>query len=247
MIYALPILGYGEGGSIFNQISSNKNLCLFLINQPSLINRLKPIPGISDHKALFIDSDVQAKLRRPTSRKIFLWKKVDIEKLQNDMQAFSQSFISKFSTSHPVNSLWTTFKNGFLNVLGSNVPSKMTTEQYSQPWINQQIKQLTKRKQQSYNRYKKTIHSEYTIHGQVLNQTDSAKYLGLNIHNSLSWNSHIDKITKKANSTLAFLGVIIMILILVSEFREAVDWHVIIRWNHMVCMVNDMPPYCLGK
>jgi hypothetical protein len=47
---------------------------------------------------------------------------------------------------------------------------------------------------------------EYTIHGQVLNQTDSTKYLGLNIHKSLSWVSHIDKITKKANSTIAFLG-----------------------------------------
>ena len=53
---------------------------------------------------------------------------------------------------------------------------------------------------------KSPIHSEYTIHGQVLNQTDSAKYLGLNIHKSLSWDSHIDKITMKANSTLAFLG-----------------------------------------
>jgi hypothetical protein len=53
---------------------------------------------------------------------------------------------------------------------------------------------------------KSPIHSEYTIHGQVLNQTDSAKYIGLNIHKSLSWDSHIDKITKKANSTLAFLG-----------------------------------------
>jgi hypothetical protein len=53
---------------------------------------------------------------------------------------------------------------------------------------------------------KSPIHSEYTIHGQVLNQTDSAQYLGLNIHKSLSWNSHIDKITKKANSTLVFLG-----------------------------------------
>jgi hypothetical protein len=31
-------------------------------------------------------------------------------------------------------------------------------------------------------------------------------YLGLNIHKSLSWDSHIDKITKKVNSTLAFLG-----------------------------------------
>ena len=56
---------------------------------------------------------------------------------------------------------------------------------------------------------KSPIHSEYTIHGQVLNQTDSAKYLGLNIHKSLSWDSHIDKITKKANSTLAFLGRIV--------------------------------------
>jgi hypothetical protein len=53
---------------------------------------------------------------------------------------------------------------------------------------------------------KSPIHSEYTIHGQVLNQTDSAKYIGLNIHKSLSWDSHIDKITKKANSTLTFLG-----------------------------------------
>jgi hypothetical protein len=53
---------------------------------------------------------------------------------------------------------------------------------------------------------KSPIHSEYTIHGQVLNQTDSFKYLGLNIHKSLCWDSHIYKITKKANSTLAFLG-----------------------------------------
>jgi hypothetical protein len=53
---------------------------------------------------------------------------------------------------------------------------------------------------------KSPIHGEYTIHGQVLNETDSAKYLGLKIHQSLNWDSHIDKITKKENSTLAFLG-----------------------------------------
>ena len=71
------------------------------------------------------------------------------------MQIFCQSFISKFSTSHPVDSSWTAFKNDCLNVLSSKVPSKMTTEWYSQPWINRQIKQLTKRKQRAYNRYKK--------------------------------------------------------------------------------------------
>jgi hypothetical protein len=46
----------------------------------------------------------------------------------------------------------------------------------------------------------------YTIHGQVLNTTDTAKYLGLNIHKTLSWDNHVDLITKKANSTLAFLS-----------------------------------------
>ena len=48
--------------------------------------------------------------------------------------------------------------------------------------------------------------ARYTIHGQVLNNTDQAKYLGLNIHKSLSWDNHIAKITTKANSTLAFLN-----------------------------------------
>ena len=37
---------------------------------------------------LFIGSDVQAKLRRPNCHNIFLWKKVDLEKLQNDNAGF---------------------------------------------------------------------------------------------------------------------------------------------------------------
>ena len=50
-----------------------------------------------------------------------------------------------------------------------------------------------------------TIKANYTIHGHVLEEVDSAKYLGLSIHKTLSWNKHIDNIAKKANSTRAFL------------------------------------------
>ena len=53
---------------------------------------------------------------------------------------------------------------------------------------------------------KPPVLADYIIHGHVLNTVVSAKYLGLTIHKSLSWDTHIDKITKKANSTLAFLG-----------------------------------------
>jgi hypothetical protein len=47
-------------------------LDLFLTNRTSFINRLKPMPGISDHEAIFVDSDVQVKLQRPVKSKIYL-------------------------------------------------------------------------------------------------------------------------------------------------------------------------------
>ena len=52
---------------------------------------------------------------------------------------------------------------------------------------------------------RRTINGTYTIHDQPLGHTNQAKYLGVTISNNLSWNDHIDKATKKANNTTAFL------------------------------------------
>ena len=45
----------------------------------------------------------------------------------------------------------------------------------------------------------------YSIHGHHLQHVNNAKYLGVTINKSLSWNTHVDNVTKKANQTLAFL------------------------------------------
>ena len=52
---------------------------------------------------------------------------------------------------------------------------------------------------------KNVIKADYNIHGHVLEETDTAKYLGVNIHHKLSWNHHIQMVVSKANSTYAFL------------------------------------------
>ena len=52
---------------------------------------------------------------------------------------------------------------------------------------------------------RKFIKQTYTIHNHTLEEVDSAKYLGVNIHKTLSWNNHINSITNKANSIRAFL------------------------------------------
>ena len=43
------------------------------------------------------------------------------------------------------------------------------------------------------------------LHGVRLKETDSAKYLGINISRDLSWGKHIDHITTKTNNSLNFI------------------------------------------
>ena len=44
------------------------------------------------------------------------------------------------------------------------------------------------------------LHHDYTIHGHILQHVDSTKCIGL----SISWNTYVDVITRKANNTLVF-------------------------------------------
>ena len=52
---------------------------------------------------------------------------------------------------------------------------------------------------------KKTTLFNYTLHGVGLKETDSAKYLGVNISRDLSWAKHNSQITMKTNNSLKFI------------------------------------------
>ena len=53
---------------------------------------------------------------------------------------------------------------------------------------------------------KRPVKRDYILHGQVLESVTCAKYLGVDISGSLTWNSHIDRITASANRTLGFVA-----------------------------------------
>ena len=52
---------------------------------------------------------------------------------------------------------------------------------------------------------KEVIKSVYTLHGQVLEVVTSARYFGVDKSSGLTWNSHIDRITGKANGILGYI------------------------------------------
>ena len=52
---------------------------------------------------------------------------------------------------------------------------------------------------------KTPIPTQCTLHNCILESVSSAKYLGVDISSDLSWDTHINRISKKANNTLGFL------------------------------------------
>ena len=52
---------------------------------------------------------------------------------------------------------------------------------------------------------KKPVKRDYIRHGQVLESLTSARYLGVDISSSFSWNPHVHRITENANRTLGFV------------------------------------------
>ncbi|XP_072166961.1 uncharacterized protein [Diadema setosum] len=76
-------------------------------------------------------------------------------------------------------------------------------QQWEQDWIMKlnppkcQVLTVTKKQ--------KPITQPYCLHGQTLLRADTAKYLGVHLTKNLSWNHHVDTLSKKANSTSAFL------------------------------------------
>ena len=49
------------------------------------------------------------------------------------------------------------------------------------------------------------IHFNYSLHQQILEQIQSAKYLGITITDNLEWGQHVSEISSKATKTLGFL------------------------------------------
>ena len=126
-------------------------LDVFITDRPSLVEFCNTIDGISDHEAILVTSYVLAPLRPPIERSIYLWSRANFDHIRQEMQSLCDEFITTYSSSTPVDVLW----NNFLvlcNVGLAMVPTKSTSTQPKQPWVTNNVKRLSRKKQRAYNR-----------------------------------------------------------------------------------------------
>ena len=126
-------------------------LDIFMTNRPSLIEPCTVIDCISDHEAVLTKSLIQAESCPTTRRHIYLWSKANFNFIRQSIQSLCEEFVSSFVVTTPVSTLWNRFSEIWNHCLNL-IPSKWSTTKQNQPWITHHIKQLSRKKQQAYNR-----------------------------------------------------------------------------------------------
>ena len=110
-------------------------------------------PGISDHEALIVKSNISVQNSPTIKRKIYLWHKADFSRINNLIADFTTSFLD-----HPIDTsvqqLWDSYKALCTDCLNL-VPTKIVSSNSSnKSWATPLIKRLSRRKQHLYNRAK---------------------------------------------------------------------------------------------
>jgi len=112
----------------------------------------KVVPGISDHEAVYVETQLNLIPTPETPRQIFFWDKANFNLINDLMMQYSTEFLSIYSPDTPVEVLWTAFKtkcHECLELIPQTVSSK---NHFKAPWINAHIKQISNRKKKAYNR-----------------------------------------------------------------------------------------------
>ena len=133
---------------------SENILDLILTSHPALKQRCKPLPGIgnSDHDIVLYDCALKPFRPKPVRRKIYLWKKADVDGIKRDLADFG----SFHPTGRNVLELWDTLKKNIEEVIARRVPTKMSSNRHTNPWINTEIRRKIRRKQRAHKKSKAT-------------------------------------------------------------------------------------------
>ena len=116
-------------------------LDLLAVNNPTLVNRVEVIPGISDHDVVFAEIDIQPQTRKQTRRKVPVYRKVEWNRIEDKMKELYMKTSDQIYTTS-VDSLWNTFKSTLLTAISEHVPHRNASNRDHPPWITTKIKKM---------------------------------------------------------------------------------------------------------
>ena len=123
-----------------------------------------PPIGKADHDIIYVEYDIKAKGIQQAPRKIYLYKRADMEGLRDHLAQFRDSSLSSDHSHMSVNDMWVSFKSEVLVAIESFIPTKMCKTKNSLPWIDHLIKRLIRKREKLYFRARKSSSPDIKNH-----------------------------------------------------------------------------------
>ena len=104
--------------------------------------------------------------QKEIEHKCYLWARANFDEMRRKLHDHGNDFINSNNAEILVEQLWCSFRDHLLNTLDEFVPFKIVQNNRKQPWITRSIKQLSRRKQNCYNKAKATKSAHF---GKIIN------------------------------------------------------------------------------
>ncbi len=97
-------------------------LYICFVKTPDFFSNINIVPGISDHDAITVTVNQNARVNRKPPRKVYQFKKADMNQVRDKCKQLCEYYTSQ-AKSHSASENWNTLKNGLNQVIEENIPS----------------------------------------------------------------------------------------------------------------------------
>ena len=124
-------------------------LDLFLTSNPTLIEKVSVLPGLSDHDIVMAEVNAKPTVMKQVPRNILLYKKADWDQLKESMREFHKIIQSDLATAD-IQVLWDEFVTKLQQGIDTCIPVHKAGSSNGIPWVNQEIRRLMHRGDKYY-------------------------------------------------------------------------------------------------
>ena len=133
-------------------VSSSSIIDLVLLSNPSSLESCSvssPV-GSSDHASVSVVLKLpqRRKYPRPPMKSVWLYNSVNM--------SLARDLLSKLPVGEDIDTFWKKWQKSFISAMKQAIPSKNVPIKSSSPWITQEIRSLTLRRERQFRRFKRS-------------------------------------------------------------------------------------------
>ena len=131
-------------------------LDLFFTTNPTLVENVSIIPGLSDHDIVLAKVNAKPEISKQVPRTILLYKKADWDQLKQSMRDLHSELTQSDLATTSVQSMWDRFASKLEQGIDKFIPTRQSGTQDGFPWINQEIRRLMRKRDKLYKRWSRS-------------------------------------------------------------------------------------------